>query len=550
MTVPIWSSLTPAISQGSLHWMTASDFSAGSQRGMVTSPHLLASESGLKVLAEGGNAIEAAIAMTFCLGVTYPHFCGLGGDVVMLLADERGKVKSLSGIGQAAQRLPRFDGPIPMRGPTSMLTSAAAVDTLGQAFEISASEMAGSHSWNALLQPAIRLAAEGFPISNSERFWLEFRKGESMDLPGVYPARLVNRGVPPEGCLRREPLLAKSLTTLAKNGARDFYEGELAASIAGGLKMAGSPLTADDLKRTRARIEDPLQIPYREEVLMTHRPPTQGLTTLQIMGILDRFDMRQIPEGSADYFHLLVEAVKLAFLDRERFLADPDFFDVAVGDLLSDDTLLCKASLLDLRTAMPWPHPSQTGDTVYLAAVDARGRAVSMLATVYYDWGSGVTVGDTGILWHNRGAAFNTTPGHPNFLQPGKRPFHTLNPGISLLNGKPALLYGTPGADGQPQTLACILTRLIDYGLDPITALTRPRFLLGKTFSDSHDTLKIEKNVPETVLRDLIARGHRISRVPANTPLMSHPGAIRIDPATGWMTGAHDPRSDGRALGL
>lgn len=272
---------------------------------MVTSPHLLASEAGLRVLAGGGNAVEAAIAMTICLGVTYPHFCGLGGDVVMLIADERGQVRSLSGIGQAAQALPRFDGPVPVRGPLSMLTSAAAVDALGQAFQISASEMAGSHSWDSLLQPAIRLADEGFPISNSERFWLEFRKCESMDLPAVYPARLVNGGVPPEGFLRREPLLAKSLTTLAKNGARDFYEGELAVAIAEGLKKAGSPLTSDDLKQTRARIEEPLPIPYRDGALMTHRPPSQGLTTLQIMGILDRFDLGQVPEGSAATAELL-----------------------------------------------------------------------------------------------------------------------------------------------------------------------------------------------------------------------------------------------------
>lgn len=180
---------------------------ATSPRGMVTSPHTFATEAGLQVLGEGGNAVEAAIAMTFCLSVTSPHFCGLGGDLLMLIADAGGRVKSLSGIGQATQSCPRFNGPVPVRGPLSMLTSAAAVDALGQACTISASEMEGRMSWQSLLEPAIRLAAEGFPISNSERFWLEFRKSESMDLPGVYPARLVNGGVPPEGCLRREPVL-------------------------------------------------------------------------------------------------------------------------------------------------------------------------------------------------------------------------------------------------------------------------------------------------------------------------------------------------------
>jgi len=523
---------------------------ATSSRGMVTSPHTLATEAGLQVLAEGGNAIEAAITTTFCLSVTYPHFCGLGGDLVMLIANAGGPVKSLSGIGQATQSCPRFNGLVPVRGPLSMLTSAAAVDALGQAFTISSSEMAGSKSWEALIQPAIRLAAEGFPITKSERFWLEFRRSEQRDLPGVYPARLAAGEVPPEGFLRNEPRLEKTLLTLARNGPRDFYEGELAVAVADGLRSAGSPLTAGDLKRTRARIEDPLRIGYREGTLVSTRPPTQGLTTLQIMGLLDRLNVRQVPEGSADYYHLLVEAVKLAFLDREKFIADPDYVRVEIEELLSDGYLQSKATLVDRSRAMPWPRDFGSGDTVYLGAADGHGRAVSLLATSFYDWGSGVAVGDTGILWHNRGAAFSTIPNHPNFLQPGKRPFHTLNPGMYMVNGKPALLYGTPGADGQPQTLACILTRLIDYGLDPISALSHPRFLLGKTFSSAEDTLKMEGNIPESVLCNLIARGHRINQVSAQSPLMGHPGAIHIAPDTGWMSGAHDPRSDGQALGL
>jgi oxamate amidohydrolase len=523
---------------------------ASSERGMVTSSHALASEAGREILVEGGNAVEAAIAMTFCLMVTSPHFCGLGGDILLLLTEEDGTVRSLSGIGQAAEGCPQFDGPIPVRGPLSLLTSAAAVDALGRAHAISVSRMAGRKSWQALLEPAINLASEGFPITASERFWLEFRWGERANLPGVYPARLIHGAVPPEGFLRREPLLAMTLHTLAKNGPRDFYEGELAAIVADGLARAGSPLTAEDLRRTRAREEEPLRISYRGGTLVSNRPPTQGLTTLQIMGLLEAFDLRQIAEGGADYYHLLVEAVKLAFLDREKFLADPDVVQVEVNKLLDREGLRQKAAGIDRRRAMPWPSPFQTGDTVYLAAADGRGRTVSMLATVYFDWGGGIAVGDTGILWHNRGAAFRTDPHHPNVLQPGKRPFHTLNPGIFLREGKPVLLYGTPGADGQPQTLACILTRLIDYGLDPLAALSRPRFLLGKTFSSAEDTLKIEDDVGATVLRELIARGHRVSALPPQSPLMGHPGAIRIDPATRHMTGAHDPRGEGRALGL
>ncbi|APW39421.1 gamma-glutamyltransferase [Rhodoferax koreense] len=523
---------------------------ATSSRGMVTSPHALASQAGLAVLAAGGNAIEAAITIAACLGVTYPHFCGLGGDAFMVIADASGGLQTISGIGQAAQNVHGYSGQIPVRGPRAMLTTAAAVDVYGQAFEISRRDWGGHRSWAGLLAPAIALARDGFEISASERFWLDFRLADASPLTGVFEAFLADGQVPPAGFVRRQPRLAATLASLAEDGPRDFYEGRLAAAIARGLAQAGSPLTAADLAATRARIEAPLRVPYRGGELVAHQPPTQGVTTLEIMGILDRFDLRAVPEGSADHFHLMVEAVKQAFIDRNRFVADPDDGEVPTARLLSAAHLDARAAAIDPRRALPWPHVFQKGDTVYIAAADAFGNAVSMLATVYFDWGSGVVVGDTGLVWHNRGAAFSLDPQHPNCLAPGKRPFHTLNPGMYLEGGKPAILYGTQGADGQPQTLAAILTRLIDYGLDPAAALARPRFLLGKTFSDARDSLKLEADLPEAVFTELAARGHALSRVPAQSPLMGHPGAIRIDPATGVMTGAHDPRSDGRAMGL
>lgn len=523
---------------------------ATSSRGMVTSPHALASQAGLDVLADGGNAIEAAIAIAACLGVTYPHFSGFGGDAFMVIADAAGQVQTISGIGQAAQDTTGYGGQIPVRGPRSMLTTAAAVDVLGKAIDIGHANLAGRRSWASLLAPAVALARAGFPISASERFWLDFRLAENSPMPGVFGAFLDRGAVPAAGYIRRQPQLAATLEMLAERGPRDFYEGQLAAVIARGLAEAGSPLTAADLAATRARTEAPLRVPYRDGELIAHQPPTQGVTTLEIMGILDRFDLRAVAEGSAEHFHLMVEAVKQAFIDRNRFVADPDHGDVPTGRLLSAAHLDERAAAIDPLRALPWPHVFQHGDTVYIGAADAHGNAVSMLCTVYFDWGSGVMVGDTGLVWHNRGAAFSLDPRHPNCLAPGKRPFHTLNPGMYLQGGKPTLLYGTQGADGQPQTLAAILTRLIDYGMDPATALARPRFLLGKTFSDARDSLKLEADLPEAVFTELAARGHELSRVPAQSPLMGHPGAIRIDHATGLMTGAHDPRSDGRAMGL
>ncbi|GJE30331.1 gamma-glutamyltransferase family protein [Methylobacterium oxalidis] len=522
---------------------------ARSSHGMVTSPHELASQAGQEVLQAGGNAIEAAIAINATLCVTYPHFCGLGGDAFMIISDREGNGFTLSGIGQAAAKPPNYGGPIPVRGPGSALTAAAAVDTWDQAFEFSRRSWDGRQSWKALFKRAIQYASEGFPLTPSQRFWSNFRANEIGNWPDVVRVFTVDGRIPDVGETFRQPDLARTLTVLAENGGRDFYTGDLALRIARGLQQAGSPLTANDLARCRARNETALRVSYRGGELVSLRPPTQGIATLEIMGTLDRLDLAAIPEGSADYYHVLVEAVKTAFIDRNRYVADPDFVDVPVNRLLSKVNLDAHAKSIDMRRAAPWPYVFKPGDTVFIGAVDRDGNCVSMLQTVYFDWGSGVVAGDTGILWHNRGASFSMDPQHINVLQPGKRPFHTLNPGMYFKEGRPRLLYGTQGADGQPQTLAAVLTRLIDYKMDPLSALTRPRFLLGKTFSDSRDSLKLELDAGQDVFAELAVRGHEISPIPAQSPLAGHPGAIRIE-TDGSLVGAHDPRSDGLALGI
>jgi gamma-glutamyltranspeptidase/glutathione hydrolase len=522
---------------------------ARSTKGMVTSPHDLATRAGLEVLQKGGNAIEAVIAIGATLSVTYPHFCGLGGDAFMVISDRKGNVRSLSGVGQAAANPPNYTDSVPIRGPGSALTAAAAVDTWDQAFDFSRKSWGGKQSWASLFERPIEYARNGFPVTPSQRFWQSFEEKHLKDWPDVRRIFMADGRMPEVGDKLVQPELANSLEMLAANGGRDFYEGKLAERIVAGLKAMGSPLTADDLARCRARDEAPLRVKYRGGELLGLRPPTQGITTLEIMGILDRFELSKYPEGGVDHYHLMVEAVKRAFIDRNRYIADPEFVDVPVNFLLSKENLDAHAKSIDMAKAMEWPHVFKKADTVYMAAVDPNGNCVSMLQTVYYDWGSGMVAGDTGILWHNRGASFRLDPKSPNSLAPGKRPFHTLNPGMYLKDGKPRVLYGTQGADGQPQTLAAILTRMIDYDQDPLTALTKPRFLLGKTFSDTRDSLKLEQDAGEEVFKQLAARGHEMSPIPAQSPLAGHPGAIRIA-EDGTITGAHDPRSDGRALGL
>lgn len=518
--------------------------SARARGGMVTSPHDLASRAGADVLARGGNAIEAAIATGAVLAVVYPHFCGLGGDAVWIVGDRDGRRRVFSAIGSATTA-PIADGPIPLRGGGAAITGAALVAGWAHALDWSARHWGGRERLADLLAPAIELAETGFPLTTSQVFWRDFRAGETKDWPGfdaLFGAPL------PVGAPFRQPDLAETLRTIARDGAEAFHRGALAERIVAGLAAAGSPLGLDDLAATRVRETDPLSIAYRGLELLAPPPPTQGVTTLGILGILSHFPMGEIAEGSADFFHLCVEAVKAAFDDR-RGLADPDFAAVSPDALLDPGRLAAHAAAIDPGRARPWGDPFRTGDTVFLAAADAAGGAVSVLESLYFDWGSGVVAGDTGILWQNRGAAFGRAPDDPNRFEPGKRPFYTLNPGMAFADGAPRLLYGTQGADGQPQTLAVLLSRLIDHGLDPLDALRRPRFLLGKTFSDGRDTLKIEADAGDDVLAELRLRGHALSTLPVASPLAGQAGVIRID-ADGVMTGAHDPRSDGRAIGV
>lgn len=518
--------------------------SATARGGMVTSPYAPAAAAGAEVLARGGNAIEAAIATGAVLAVAYPHFCGLGGDAVWVVADRQGRRRVFSAIGRATGAA-IADGPIPIRGGGSAITGAALVAGWAYALDWSARHWGGRERLADLLAPAIERAEAGVPLTASQAFWRDFRAGETQDWPG-FDAQF---GAPLRvGAPFRQPRLAATLRTIARDGPRAFYEGELAERIVAGLAAAGSPLRLADLAATEVRETEPLRLPYRGLELLAPPPPTQGVTTLGILGILSRFAMRELDESGADFFHLCVEAVKAAFDDR-RGLADPDFVDAVAEDLLDPDRLAAHAAAIDPGRARPWGDPFRTGDTVFLAAADAAGGAVSVLQSLYFDWGSGVVAGDTGVLWQNRGAAFGRAPDDPNRFEPGKRPFYTLNPGMALAEGRPRLLYGTQGADGQPQTLAVLLSRLIDHDLEPLEALRRPRFLLGRTFSDGRDTLKIEADVGGDVLAELRRRGHDLSPLPAASPLAGQAGVIRID-ADGVMTGAHDPRSDGRAIGV
>lgn len=506
--------------------------------GAVSTPHPLATAAGMQVLRAGGTAPEALIAAGAVLAVVMPHFCGLGGDAVWLVAPAKGAARSFLAIGQGLDRtFPA--GPIPLRGPQSVLTSAAVVAGWAHALDFARAQLGGRAQWHDLLAPAIDHADTGFAVTPSQEFWSRFRAQEAVSWPG-FAALYMNNGQPLQaGALLRQQGLAHSMRALAEDGAQTFYQGGLSRQIVDGLRAAGVQISQQDLARTSCRDARPLSLSYRGMTLLAPPPPTQGLTTLQIMGQLRALDLTRMQAGSADHIHLCVEAVKRAFLQRGQ-IADPAAHAMDTDRHLDPARLDGWAQDISMSHALPWPHVWAHGDTVFLGAIDEMGNAASVLQSTYFDWGSGVVAGDTGIVWQNRGAAFSADPAHVNAFAPGKLPFYTLNPGMALKDGVPKLVYGTQGADGQPQTLAMLLTRMIDFGQSPPDALAGPRFLLGRTFSDSRDSLKLEGDVSTHTRSELAARGHEISLIPAQSPMAGLAGVVQsgADGLHAW----HDPR--------
>jgi gamma-glutamyltranspeptidase/glutathione hydrolase len=493
---------------------------------LAISPHPLATAIGNELLAAGASAAEAAVAIGAMLSVVMPHFCGIGGDAVWLAAEADGTVTAINGIGQAFAFTEDVSH-IATRGPQSILTTAAAVRTWEAALALQAPGCAIA----PLLAPAIKASRDGFPVGASQAFWTQFRADEINDWIGF--GRYAQAR---PGRTMVQPELASTLKELSDNGLNSFYEGELAGAILTDLRAIGVDATAEDFAGARAECSEPLRVAYRDVLLHAPPPPTQGAATLAIMGILDR--LGPAPDcGSAEDYHLMVESVKAAFLDRAG-IDDADGARAYAEKMLSATRLDERAASVDRQKARAWPHVFEKADTVYFAARDKQGRCISALQSTYYDWGSGCCLPKTGIIWHNRGASFRRIDG-PNRLRPGRRPFHTLTPGIATKSGKPYLLYGTQGADGQPQTTCVILRHMIDHGLAPEAALHAPRFLLGRTFSDSRDSLKLEPMAGEEGLR---AMGHEVSPIEALSPLAGLAGAIRIE--AGEVIGASDPRGE------
>ncbi|WP_066093343.1 gamma-glutamyltransferase family protein [Xanthomonas massiliensis] len=519
-----------------------------SRRGMAVAPHHLAAQAGRDVLREGGSAVEATVAMAATLAVVYPHMTGIGGDGFWLVREPDGRVHAIDACGRAAHAatLDFYAGAeaIPWRGPGAANTVAGTVS--GWALALASGD--GTLPLARLLEDAIALARDGVAVSAGGAQIAQAKGPELRVQPGAYAAIFEPEGRPlREGDTLRQPRLADTLQRLADAGLDDLYRGELAAAIAEDLAALGSPLALDDLHAHRAEASVPLHVRLREATLYNHAPPTQGLASLLILALFERLQA-DMADGF-DHLHGLVEATKQAFLVRDAEVGDPAYMRLDAQALLDDDAALdALAARIDPARALPWPQPSQPGDTCWFGAVDGAGRMVSCIQSTYFEFGCGLVLPRTGITWQNRGCSFRLARYGWNALKPGRKPFHTLNPALAVFDDGRVMSYGTMGGEGQPQTQAAIFSRYARYGVPLQQAVTAPRWLLGRTWGEDSTSLKLEDRFDPAVVQALRAAGHAVELMPAFTSVMGHAGAL-VRHADGTLEGAADPRSDGIVAG-
>jgi gamma-glutamyltranspeptidase len=520
------------------------------RRGAAAANHPLAAQAGLMTLRAGGNAVDAAVATALALAVVEPMMSGLGGDAFYHVFDAKlGRTVVFNGTGPAprAATPERYAAGIPRTGPFSVSVPGmlAGLGIMHRDF--------GSLPWPQLCAEAIRLARDGFGATpNYRRFAGDHLACLRADRSSA--ESFLRAGEAPRvGTSITQPDLARTLEEIAAEGADCFYRGALARRLATALPQCGTLVTESDLAEFKAEKQEPLAIDYRGLRVLETPLNSTGFVVLQELKILEHFDVAAMGLGSAELVHVMVEAKKLAFADRERWGSDPRTVQPPFEELLSADYCARLAARIDRRQAAPTRSIADAaGDTTYFCTADGDGNAVSGIQSINSAWGSGVTAGDTGILLNNRMAYWHLDPAHPNHLRPGRRVRHTMNPPLVLKDGKLWGVFGTPGADNQVQVNFQIATAMIDFGLDPQQAAEMPRWtsmVPGQYANYPHDgpdVLTMERRFPDDVRRDLARRGHPVDTVgdldgPCSVEI------IRRD-ENGMLYAGSDPRRDGWAL--
>ena len=519
------------------------------QHGMVASSQPLASQVGLDVLKRGGNAVDAAIAMAAMLNVTEPMMTGIGGDMFALVY--WAKTKELKGLN-ASGRAPRALSLeyFAKNNVKTMPQTGMGSITVPGAFDgwVTLLDKYGTISLSELLAPAIDYAEHGFPVmeKTAEDWDAEVRKLNRT--PAAAANYLIDGRAPRPGEVFRQPNLARTLRTLAEGGRDAFYKGPIGRAIVDYMKANGGFITMEDLAATKADWVEPISTNYRGYQVYELPPNGQGITALIALNILEGFDLGAMRSEPAQYYHTLIEATKLAFADRNRYIADPTVVKVPVAELLSKEYAAKRRALIDSHKALDSPPAGEVNmgsDTTYFTVVDKDGNAVSFINSLFDAFGSGIVAGDTGIVFQNRGSAFSLDPKHPNALAPGKRPFHTLIPAMVFSQNQLYMSFGVMGGAIQAQGHVQVLVNLIDLKMSLQEAIDAPRY----RFVTGRDVL-MEDELGSTVIDQLLKLGHVRAKPPG--VLRSSMGggqAIMIDPATKTLMGASDPRKDGMALG-
>lgn len=512
-----------------------------SRSAMAATSSPQATLAAVDVLRAGGNAVDAAITASAVLCVTEPHMTGIGGDCFAILATPEGKVLGLNGAGRCAfAATPEWLGQSGLKSIAPHSPHAVTVPGAIDAWD----ELLRSHGTWSLAQclaPAIDLAERGVAtLPRVARDWPEHLSLLAAD-PGGRRHYLKDGAAPRMGENMAYPALAATLRAIAEGGRDAFYTGPVAQDMVQTLRERGSLLTLEDFAATQCDWVKPVSTLFAGNRIHEIPPSGQGLTVLIAINILKCFGLRELDPAGPKRRHLEIEAMKRAWVLRNRHIADPDHASVPVEELLGEATAARLAATIDLHKASDMAITLPPSDTVYLAVVDKNRLCVSFINSIYWGFGSGIVTEKTGITLQNRGSGFSCDPAHPNVIAPNKRPLHTIIPALATRNGKADMVFGVMGGDFQPMGHLNMVLNRYAFGMDPQEALDLPRCVPSGT------NVEVEASMPQSVCNDLAAMGHRI--IPAGEPLGGGQ-IITVDHDSGLLAGGSDPRKDGFALGL
>ncbi|ANM31796.1 gamma-glutamyltransferase [Acidobacteria bacterium Mor1] len=527
------------------------------RHGMVAAAHPLAVKIGVDILEQGGSAVDAAIAVNAALGFLEPVANGIGGDLYAIVWDA--ETKRLYGVNASgrspasltADKVPANDnGTIPLFSPYSWSVPGA-VSGWGLLHD-----KFGTLPLSEVLAPAVRSAREGEPVTQVIAAAWERSIRRFGDKPGFAEVFLPGGKAPKEGEIFRNPALARALELIGEEGADAFYKGAIADALVAFSEANGGYFSKEDLAGHTAEWVEPVSTTYRGIELWELPPNGQGIAALQMLNILEHYDLRGMGRDSAQFWHTMIEAKKLVYEDRARFYADMDFYDAPVDGLISKQYGYERSKLIDAKRAarrIEAGNPRlEHGDTTYLSVADKDGNMVSLIQSNYTGFGSGYCVPEFGFGIQNRGGLFNLDPKSPNYLEPRKRPFHTIIPAFATRQGKPWMAFGVMGGDMQPQGHVQIIVNMIDFDMNLQEAGDAPRFHHGGsseptgTMMTTGGVVHLENGVPDEVLRELRRMGHRIEET---IGIFGGYQAVAIDHETGVLSGATESRKDGCALG-